>query len=462
MLGHSGNSRESRYAWVVLVVSFLTIALTQGTRSAYGVFMEPLTMEFGWNRATVAMPPAIAMIAFAVTQPMVGRAIDIAGSRCIIAVGVLLLGFSSLMLVWATRAWQFALLAGVLTGIGAGGSGSLPNSVLISGWFPRRRGFALGIVSSGISVGQAILAPLLALVIIAFGWRCGFGVTAVLLIVVNLPLAWFLLRDPKSPSVRSPSSFPARRPSSHPIDEPFPSESSAVESEKRDVSLRRGETRGTLWWDGLLVPSFWWLNLSYFVCGFTDFFIYNHLVIYARDLGYFEMTAASAMSVVAVAGIVGTLVIGAWSDRASPKNLMGWSYVSRAVGFVLLGFAVGTPISLFVFSFVTGASFLATIPLSAVITRRLFGQHLMGTFYGIVSLAHQVGAAAGIFLGGLVFDASGSYEVLFALGATLLVAAAIMSFLIREEPPFRYKEWPTVRKVRARRVTCSGEFPAPR
>lgn len=410
MAGHSRNSKGLSDAWVVLGVTFITIALTQGTRSAYAVFMEPLAIEFGWNRATLSMPPAIAMAAFALTQPAVGRAIDTVGCKRAIFAGVILLGMSSLMLVWATQVWHFALLAGILTGIGAGASSALTCSVLLSGWFPARRGFALGIASSGISVGQAILAPSLALTIIYLGWRAGFGITALLLIGVNLPLVWLLLKEPN------------------------PADLLPLAEESRPVSRESHRTQGSIWREGLSSASFWWLNLGYFVCGFTDFFIYNHLVIYARDLGYSETTAASGMSVVAVSGIVGTLVTGAWSDKTSPKILMGWSYVSRALGFVLLGFAAVNPGAFFAFSFLTGASFLATIPLTAMITRTIFGQRFMGTFYGIVSLSHQVGAAAGIYLGGLMFDIFRSYGTIFALGAILLIAAAIMSFLIREEP----------------------------
>jgi MFS family permease len=313
--------------------------------------------------------------------------------------GLLVWGLSILSLPIAGKLWQFVLLVGLLGGLGAGATGLVPNSITVSQWFQRKRGLALGIASTGISVGSIALNPLLAWIVLMSGWRTGYLLLGGLILLFDLPLIAFFLRN--SPDHASQAKIPA-------------------------LAFRK--VIGA----GLYVPSVWLIGFTHFTCGISDFFIINHLIIYAQGIGFSTLTGAWTLSIFLVSGILGTVILGGLSDRTSPKVLLGIGYFSRALGLFLLGFAVKGKLSLFLFGAIVGFSSLSTIPLITSLTRLLFGQRLMGTVYGLFSMLHHTGAGIGTFLGGLIFDISGSYSSAFLLISIQLAMAGVASLLIRQ------------------------------
>lgn len=387
-------STNQRYAWMVLAVSFLTLFLAQGSRISYGMFMEPLIAEFGWTRTAASLPATINLLVYAITQPFIGNMVDAWGPRKVILVSLLLLGFGQLAASFTSSLWLFVLLLGLVSGLGVGGSGTVPTSVLVSQWFDQRRGFAMGVCSAGISLGQMVLAPVIVLVVSTAGWRIGLGMLGLLILCFNLPLVRWGLRG----------------------DNTRAADNVTFVGSWREVGKA---VRAYPFWAGML---------PYFTCGFTVFFVYGHLALYARDLGFSMMLAGLAFSLVAAVSILGTVVMGSLADRWDTSYLLAINYFSRSLGFFVLAFAVSNSLMLVVGAAVIGVSFLATIPLTALQMRQQYSPLLMGTFYGLASAAHQFGAALGTMLGGMSFDMLGGYQVILAGGGIMLVFASLLSF----------------------------------
>ena len=390
---------QDKYAWVILSICFLTLAIASGTTGSYGVFMKPIINEFGWSRAEASLPPTLALIFIGLSQLPAGRLVDLYGVRVIMCLGLLVWGLSILSLQIAGKLWHFVLLVGLVGGLGAGATGLVPNAIIVSQWFRSKRGLALGIVSAGISVGSIALTPLLAGIVSMRGWRTGYLLLGGLMLLINLPLIAFFLHN--SPDHASQAKIPA------------PGFRKVIGA-------------------GLHLPSVWLIGFTHFTCGLSDFFVINHLIIYAQGIGFTPLTAAWALSLFSFSGILGTILLGGLSDRTSPKVLLGIGYFWRALGLFLLGFGVKGELSLFLFGAMVGFSSLSTIPLITSLTRLLFGPRLMGTVYGLFSMLHHTGAGTGTFLGGFIFDLCGSYSNAFLLISIQLALAGIASLFIRQ------------------------------
>lgn len=396
------EAREPSYAWVVVAVLFLGQAAALGVRGAIGLLVKPWETEFGWERAAISLTASVGFVVYGVTQALAGRWADRIGPRVIFAGSLAVLGVGTAAIGSIVTLWQAYLVFGVLVMVGVGGASSPTSAVAIARWFRHRRGLALGIVAAGGAAGQFVLLPVLAAFVQTVGWRAacaGFGLA---ILVVAMPITLFFLRD-------DPADGGARRagpagPEGRPL--PF-------------LELARH-------------TNFWWLCLSFLVCGVTTAgLIDTHLIPHAQDHHISAVTAAAAFGVLSLVNMVFTTLAGAVSDRLGHKWLLGWIYAGRALTLVFLIFA-RDPVSLFVFAVAFGiVDFSTTAPTTALSTT-LFGRRSAGTVVGLVALSHQIGSALGSFTGGAIHDLTGSYTLFFALGAVLSAGAAAMSWAIAE------------------------------
>lgn len=396
------RDREPTYAWVVLGVLFVGQAVALGVRGSIGLLVKPWEADFGWERAAISLTASVGFVVYGLTQALAGRWADRIGPRVIFAGSLAVLGVGTAAIGAIVTLWQAYAVFGILVMVGVGGASSPTSAVAIARWFTRRQGLALGIVAAGGAAGQFVLLPVMAAAVQAVGWRLAFAGFGAGIVVTAVPLALFLLRD-------DPTGSGERR-------------AGAAGRESRPLSLGELGRRA----------NFWWLALSFFVCGVTTAgLIDTHLIPHAQDHHISTVTAATAFGVLSLVNMVFTTLAGAVSDRVGHKWLLGWIYAGRALTLVFLIFARDA-VSLFVFAVAFGiVDFSTTAPTTALSTT-LFGRRSAGTVVGLVALSHQIGSALGALAGGVIHDLTGSYAGFFLAGAILSAAAAAMAWAISE------------------------------
>jgi len=288
-------------------------------------------------------------------------------------------------------------------------------SVLISRWFVRARGTALGLTIAGFNVGQFLLIPFSQALISAFGWRTAFVLWAGMLWVLLGPFLWTVIRDSPEGMGLSPDGSPAEV-------------AKAAEPVFTKIDwIPKGAAR-----EALATRSFWLLFASYFACGFTDFIVYVHLPVFAVGLGATDQMAANAVGMVGGLSIIGVIGMGALADRIGFRVPLVVSYGIRCIGILLLAFAGDTQM-LFVAIAVYGLFHLATTPLTPGMTAALFGRNPLGTLYGYLLCSHSLGALLGPYVAGVVFDRWGRYDVAFFLDVVFLAAASLCCLALKHE-----------------------------
>ena len=397
------ESEERLDAWVVVGVLFLAQAVAMGVRSTIGLLIRPWEIEFGWERAAISLTASVGFVVYGLTQALSGRWADRTGPRVIFAAALAVLGVGTAAVGTIVTLWQAYLVFGVLIMVGVGGASSPTSAVAVARWFSRRRGLAIGIVSGGSAAGQFVLLPVMAALVQALGWRTAFVGLGVGILVVALPVVLVFLKD-------EPAGGAERRAVASVGDaKPLPV-----------VELGRH-------------ANFWWLALSFFVCGVTTAgLIDTHLIPYAQDHHISPVTAAAAFGVLSLVNMVFTMLSGAVGDRFGYKWLLGWIYAGRAATLIFLIFA-RDPALLFVFAVAFGIVDFSTVAPTTALSTILFGRRSAGTVYGLVALSHQIGSAAGSYAGGIIHDLTGSYTLFFATAAALSGAAALMSWAIAED-----------------------------
>lgn len=383
----------------VVVVAFVTLLVSSGVNMSFGVFLAPLTGEFGGSRAAVSLAATTNLIVFGAAQPFFGRMIDVFGPRRVVVVGLALMSLGALATSQATALWHLYLSYGVLGGMGFTGAGILAIAVLVLRWFRQSRGTALTMIATGSSLGQAIFYQGASWLIATMGWRVTCGVFGLLLAAL-VPVCLWLVRDDPPGETSADRAAPARR------------------------------EAGTPGLSGVVTGApFLLLAGAYLACGFTDFMITTHLAVLAVDRGLGSTTGARALSVLAVANIAGLLVAGRLADHAGNRLTLVVVYLVRALALTLLWF-VGSTAGLYAFAFVFGLTFFTTAPLTSALVNELFGLALTGRVFGAVSAIHHLAGAAGAYLAGEAFDLTGSYLPVFVLGAAMVYGGTVLTWRI--------------------------------
>lgn len=395
------------HGWLVVAVCFIVIAVASGARFAFGVLLDPLVAAFDASRTAVSVTQSVQLIAYAVSQPVMGRLIDRHGPRTVFVASILAITTGLVGSAFATSLLWLYLTLGVLVGAGYGGVGALAIAAILAPWFRHRRSFAVSVANSGFNLGQLAVAPLLGLALTVAEWEVGvLGIGAVMLATLVPTVA-----------VLRPRGI----------------------GEGGDGADADGFT-GLLDADSfravLRTRSYGGIVVSYVICGFTDFVVIVHIVSYLRDVGYSLPVASTALGLIGGASFVGVIVGGWIADRVRTKDTIAGFYVIRLVGYLIL-LQVGTlgawdDLAVYSFVAVFGVTLYVTAPLTSTLTADLYGDSLMGSAYGWASALHHVGAALGAAFAGYVYDTTGGYGPAFVLCAALLVVGSVAIYLVRE------------------------------
>jgi MFS family permease len=403
------------YGWVIVATTFLIALVTVGSRNAFGVFVVPMSEEFGWSRSTISLAAAIGFLVNGLSQPFVGRLFDTLGGRKVLLASLATFGVTTVLLATTFHILFLILVFGVIMSIAWSGTSLTTTSALLSRWFQRKRATVLSLSTAGASAGGLLLVPLAMAVLQQTGWRMTWVALGVLVLVVAWPLAMFFLRDDPADLGLLPDGEP-----------PCVGGSQATPSR-----AAAGPLEANSWHVALRSWPFWQLSGAYGVCGFTTAILTTHFIPYAIDRGLAPTTAATALGVMNGLNIVGVIVMGMLADRCGRKNLLALVYAARGGAYALL-LLVPDPWGLWGFAAIAGFSYWATAPLTTSLTADVYGLKALGTLSGVTFLVHQVGGSASIQFAGLMRDLTGSYTLPFTLAGLLLIPAALSAFSIRE------------------------------
>jgi MFS family permease len=402
------------YGWVIVATTFLIALVTVGGRSAFGVFVVPMSEAFGWSRSTISLAASLGFLVNGLSQPFVGRLFDTHGGRKVILASLATVGIMTILLALTFHILFLLLVFGVLMSIAWSGASLTTTSALLSRWFRRQRTTVLSLSTAGASAGGLLLVPLAMTVLQRTDWRLTWVALGVLVLVVAWPLAYCFLRDDPTDLGLLPDGDQA-----------------SADGSQGNPMRAAGPLEAESWRVALRSWPFWQLSGAYGVCGFTTAIVTTHFIPYAIDRGVGPSTAATALGVMNGLNVVGVIVMGMLADRCGRKNLLALVYTVRGGAYALLLLAPD-PWSLWGFAAIAGFSYWATAPLTTSLTAEVYGLKTLGTLSGVTFLVHQVGGATSIQFAGLMRDMAGSYTLPFTLAGIFLLPAALSAFSIRE------------------------------
>jgi predicted MFS family arabinose efflux permease len=374
------------------------VTLSMGIRHGFGLWLQPITQARDWSRETFAFAIAIQNLVWGFSGIFAGMAADRFGAFRVILVGAVLYALGLTGMAHADTPLLFSLSSGVLIGMAqAGTTYAVIYGVIGRNVSAEKRSWAMGVAAAAGSFGQFLMVPTEGFLIMQFGWQQALVLLGLAAILI-MPLAWGL-REPGFAG-----SGPARR------------EQTILQALK----------------EAFKYPSFQLLMAGYFVCGFQVVFIGVHMPSYLKDKGLSPQVASYALALIGLFNVFGTYAAGVLGQRMQKKNILAFIYFSRAIAISLFLLAPLTPMSVYVFSAVMGLLWLSTVPPTNATVAQIFGVAHLSMLGGFVFFSHQIGSFMGVWLGGFLYDRTGSYDVVWYIAIALGVFAALINLPVKE------------------------------
>ncbi len=389
------------FGWVIVGVSFITLGLAYGVWYSFSVFFVALLREFGWSRSLIAGAFSLFVILHSFVGPFVGLMTDRIGPKKVILLGSCLLGiglaFASMTRAW----WQFYLFFGIITAVGVGFIGWVPNITIIQQWFKEKRGLPIGIVSSGVGIGILVCVPSAQYLISRMGWRMTYRIMAILIPVVTISMAVaFLKRPPKTPQ----------------IEERKEANPSMV---RKDFLIVDEEWVSRAWTvrQAMATKQFWFLGLSFFIGSMITHSILTHQVAFFVDHGLETQVASNFVGLVGIVSMGGKILWGTLSDRIGRETTYTMGITCFVFGMVsLILFSLFHSPSLpYYYALFFGMGYAANASLAPLVAADLFEGKSYGGIFGSLIMLIGIGAAFGAWLGGFFYDQVKSYVPLFVI-----------------------------------------------
>jgi MFS family permease len=389
---------------VIVVAGCLVAALSFGPRSTMGFFLTPMTTEYGWGREVFALAIAIQNLLWGIAQPFVGMLADKYGTARVLTGGALLYALGLALMANSSDPVVLQLTGGVLIGLGIAGSAFLLVLAAFARLLPekmRTLGYGLGTAAG--SVGQFIFAPLGQGFIQAYGWQTALLIMAAMVLAIPF-LAIVIKGKPKAAPVA------------------LGEKDQGIPEALREAFRHR---------------SYQLLVAGFFVCGFQIAFITVHLPPYLADIGIPALIGGYAIALIGGFNIIGSISSGVLSGRIPKRILLAEIYFARSVVIALFVLIPPTTVTVLLFSAAMGLLWLSTVPPTQQLVAIMFGTRYMATLFGFVFFSHQVGSFLGVWLGGLLYDETGSYDVVWWMSVALGIFAAVVHLPIVERPVAR-------------------------
>lgn len=385
----------------VLACGALIVTLSMGIRHGFGLWLQPITQAQNWSRETFAFAIAIQNLAWGFFGIFAGMLADRFGAFRVLLGGALLYALGLAGMALSPNPALFTLTAGILIGAAqAGTTYAVVYGVIGRQIDPAKRSWAMGVAAAAGSFGQFLMVPVEGFLISGLGWQQALLVLAVVVLAIT-PLA-FGLREP---------GFGAGAAAPH-----------------------RDQTIGQALSEAFKYPSFQLLMAGYFVCGFQVVFIGVHMPSYLKDKGLSPQVASYALALIGLFNVFGTYIAGTLGQKLAKRKILAFIYLGRAAAIAVFLWVPLSPMSVYIFSSVMGLLWLSTVPPTNATIAQIFGVAHLSMLGGFVFFSHQIGSFMGVWLGGLLYDRTGSYDIVWYISIALGVFAALVNLPVREAP----------------------------
>ncbi len=384
----------------VLIAGAFIVTLSMGIRHGFGLWLQPITMANGWTRADFSFAIAIQNISWGFFGIFAGMLADKFGAFRVIIAGAVLYALGLAGMALSTTTLMFTLTTGVLIGAAqAGTTYAVIYGVIGRQIDPAKRSWAMGVAAAAGSFGQFLMVPTEGFLISSFGWQQALlYLTGATLLIA--PLAFFL----REPGFSGPGG-----------------------AAPRDQTILQALK------EAFKYPSFQLLMAGYFVCGFQVVFIGVHMPSYLKDKGMSPQVASYALALIGLFNVFGTYIAGSLGQRMPKKWILSFIYIARAVAISIFLIAPLTPWSVYIFASVMGLLWLSTVPPTNATVAQIFGVAHLSMLGGFVFFSHQIGSFMGVWLGGVLYDKTGSYDIVWYISIALGIFAALINLPVREE-----------------------------
>ena len=384
----------------VLVCGAAIVTLSMGIRHGFGLWLQPIIQDRDWTRETFAFAIAIQNLVFGFSGIFAGMVADRFGAFRVIIVGAVLYGLGLMGMGYANTPLLFGLATGVLIGVALAGTTYAVVYGVIGRNVPEaKRSWAMGMTAAAGSFGQFLMVPLEGSAIRIFGWQEALTLLGIAALIM-VPLAWGL-REPGFMGHDAP---------------------------KREQSVLQALAEAAKY------PSFQLLMAGYFVCGFQLVFIALHMPSYLKDKGLPPEVASYALALIGLFNVFGTYAAGVLGQKLPKRKILAAIYLTRSIAIALFLFLPLSPISVYVFASVMGFLWLSTVPVTNATVAQIFGVAHLSMLSGFVFFSHQVGSFVGAWLGGVLYDRTGSYDLVWYIAIGLGLIAAVVNLPVQERP----------------------------
>jgi MFS family permease len=379
----------------VLICGGIILTLSLGTRHSFGLFLKPMTLDLGWSRETFAIAIAIQNLVYGLATPFAGMITDKYGAARVLVGGTLLYAVGMVLMAFSTTGWDFSFSAGLLVGLGLSCSGfGVVFGVVGRAFPPEKRMIALGFAGAAGSFGQFMMLPYSQVLINQIGWLNALLILAVTVMLI-VPLSAALVEDKQA---------------------------KAHDFHKQSVPEALREAFGH--------SGFVLLCSGYFVCGFQLMFISVHFPAYMIDQRMTPETGMAALALIGLFNIFGSYFWGWLGSRYTKKYVLSVLYFTRALVIAIFISLPITPLTVYLFGATIGFLWLGTVPVTSGLIAHVFGVRYLSTLIGIAFLFHQVGSFLGVWIGGYLFDTTGSYQLMWTLTIALGILAGLINLPI--------------------------------
>jgi len=402
------------YSWVMVILSSVAMIAYAPVVYTFGVFLQPLTEEFGWERGALSGVFSIQMLLIGVLSIFIGRLSDKYGPRIFVTLGGLLTSIGFLLMSQVNSLWQVYLNWGFIMGIG-GGCFYIAIMSTVPKWFAKRTGAAVGITVAGMGLGAIISPPLIQWLISIYGWQQPFIILSIALFVIVIPLAQFMRHSPQRMGIR-----------------PYGDVVDTIGDKLPSLSVAEGISFTQV----VKTSRFWFFGLVVFCACFCLQVIIVHVVPYAIDVGVPAIVAAGVLSIAAGSSVVGRLTIGLITDKLGGRLALSFCVILITLSLICLLF-VHDVWMFYVVAVVFGFGYGGVVVLVTIVTAELYGLTSLGMMLGIFSFYDTAGGIFGPPLAGSIFDATGSYSSAFLVCVVLGMLAIILSLILLKAKSWR-------------------------
>ena len=384
----------------VLICGAAIVTLSMGIRHGFGLWLQPITQAQGWTRGTFSFALAVQNLSWGVFGIFAGMVADRFGAFRVIASGAVLYALGLVGMALSPTGFVFTLTAGLLIGAAqAGTTYAVIYGVIGRNIAANQRSWAMGVAAAAGSFGQFLMVPTEGFLIQTLGWQQALlTLAAAVLLIVPLALG---LREKQF---------------------------------SNGASAERSQTIGQAFREALRYPSFQLLMAGYFVCGFQVVFIGVHLPSFLKDKGLSPQVAGYALALIGLFNVFGTYIAGSLGQKMAKRKILATIYFSRAVVITVFLMLPISPATVYVFAAIMGFLWLSTVPPTNALVAQIFGIQHLSMLSGFVFFSHQIGSFLGVWLGGYLYDRTGSYNVVWLIAIALGVVAGLVNLPVREEP----------------------------